>query len=162
MNLRRLVSTITASAVSLLASSHVVMAAAVEEVQQHQEVFRDYAQEALRLAREKVQAATSSGAFGQGVPIFNTWSDTTIIALVLSAVTMGMGLLYYVLKNKSQNAAMRSLPTNQYCGYLAMINNVFLWEHIEIFIQKNELIQKVLLPHVLPHSAKVNKSSFYR
>ena len=38
MNLKRLVSTITASAVSLLASSHVVMAAAVE-VQQHQEVF---------------------------------------------------------------------------------------------------------------------------
>jgi hypothetical protein len=108
MNLRRLVSTITASAVSLLASSHVVMAAAVEEVQQHQEVFRDYSQEALRLAREKVQAATTgSGAFGHGVPIFNTWSDTTMIALMISAVTIGVGLLYYVLKNKSQNAAMK-------------------------------------------------------
>jgi hypothetical protein len=107
MNLRRLVSTITASAVSLLASSHVVMAAAVEEVQQHQEVFRDYSQEALRLAREKVQAATGSGAFGHGVPIFNTWSDTTMIALMISAVTIGVGLLYYVLKNKSQNAAMK-------------------------------------------------------
>ena len=46
MNLKRLVSTITASAISLLASSHVVMAAAVEEVQQHQEVFRDYSQDA--------------------------------------------------------------------------------------------------------------------
>ena len=46
MNLKRLVSTINASAVSLLASSHVVMAAAVEEVQQHQEVFRDYSQDA--------------------------------------------------------------------------------------------------------------------
>ena len=45
MNLKRLVSTITASAVSLLASSHVVMAAAVE-VQQHQEVFQDYSQDA--------------------------------------------------------------------------------------------------------------------
>jgi hypothetical protein len=52
MNLKRLVSKITISAVSLLASSQVVTAAA-EQVQQHQEVFRDYAQEALRLAREK-------------------------------------------------------------------------------------------------------------
>jgi hypothetical protein len=107
MNLKRLPSTITASAVSLLASSHVVMAAAVEEIQQHQEVFMDYSQEALRLAREKVQAATSSGAFGHGVPIFNTWSDTTMIALMLLVSAIGVGLLYYVLKNKSQNAAMK-------------------------------------------------------
>src|SRR5215204_3425092 len=94
---------------SVLASSHVVTATA-EEVQQHQEEFRDYSQEALRLAREKVQAATSSGAFGHGVPIFNSRSDTTS-ALVLSAVAMGVGLLYYVLKNKSQNAAMKVTTT---------------------------------------------------
>jgi hypothetical protein len=67
MNLKRLVSKITISAVSLLASSQVVTAAA-EQVQQHQEVFRDYAQEALRLAREKVQAATSSGALDMEFP----------------------------------------------------------------------------------------------
>src|SRR5215207_1698095 len=106
MNLKRSVSKMTTSAVSLLASSHVITATA-KEVQQHQEELRDYSQEALRLAREKVQAATSSGAFGHGVPIFNTWSDTTMIALMLLVSAIGVGLLYYVLKNKSQNAAMK-------------------------------------------------------
>jgi uncharacterized protein HemX len=109
MNLRRLISIITTSALSLLASVHVAVA---QEIQEHQqEVFRDYSQEALRLAREKVQAATSAGAFGHGVPIMNTGSDLAVMALILSAFAIGAGVLYYVLKKKSQNAVTKVITS---------------------------------------------------
>lgn len=96
MNLRRLISTITTSAISLLALSHLAVA---EEIPQHQEVLRDYSQEVLRLARERVQAATSSGVFGHGVPILNTWTDTTLIVSMLAifAVGVGVGILNLII-----------------------------------------------------------------
>jgi phage terminase Nu1 subunit (DNA packaging protein) len=62
MNLRRSILTITTSAISLLASSQLVVAA--EEVHEYHEVLRDTLEEVLRLARERARAATSSGALG--------------------------------------------------------------------------------------------------
>jgi uncharacterized membrane-anchored protein YhcB (DUF1043 family) len=111
MNLR-LISTITTLAISLLASSHMAVAAVAEEEPQ-QEVFRDYSQEAIRLAREKVQEATSSGAFGHGVPILNTWTDMNMIAILLAvvAVGVGIGIIYYAFRNKNQKTAT-SLVSN--------------------------------------------------
>jgi hypothetical protein len=88
MNLRRLVSTIVTLAISLLASSHSVVAA--EEVHEHQEVVRDYLEEIIRLMRERVQAATSSGPFEHGVPILNTWMDTALMGFLL-AISGGSG-----------------------------------------------------------------------
>ena len=109
MNLRRLISTIiTTLAISLLASSHMAVAAEQEAMYKpQQEVFRDYSQEVLRLARERVGEATSSGAFGHGVPILNTWTDINTIAILLAiiAVSIGVGIIYHVFRNKNQKAA---------------------------------------------------------
>lgn len=105
MNLRRLILTITTSAISLLASSQLVVAA--EEVHEHHEVLRDYLEEVLRLARERVQAATSSGALGHGVPILNTWTDMNLVAVLLAIVAVGGGgaaILYHATK-KNRNIA---------------------------------------------------------
>jgi hypothetical protein len=75
MDLRILISTvITTLAISLLASSHLAVAAAEETMYKPQ-------QEALRLARERVEEATSSGAFRHGVPMLNTWTDMNTIAV---------------------------------------------------------------------------------
>ena len=104
MNLRRLISTITTLAISLLASSQLAVAA--EEVHEYPEVLRDYSEEVLRLARERVQAVTSSGAVGNGVPILNTWTDANMVAVLLAILAVGAGvaILYYALKT-SRNVA---------------------------------------------------------
>lgn len=60
MDLRKLMSAIiTISAILLLASSHLTVAAEEEIQESQQEVFRDYSQEVLRLAREKVEEAAA-------------------------------------------------------------------------------------------------------
>jgi hypothetical protein len=110
MNLRRLILTITTLAISLLASSQLVVAA--EEVHEHHEMLRDYSEEVRRLARERVQAATSSGALGHGVPILNTWTDMNLVAVLLAIVAVGAGvaILYHALK-KNRNIATSMTPS---------------------------------------------------
>ena len=112
MDLRRLISIITTSAISLLASSHMAVAAEEEMPEPQQEVFRDYSQELLRLARERVEEATSSGAFGHGVPIFNTWTDMNLITVLLTiiAVGVGVGIIYHVFRNRNRYAATSLVP----------------------------------------------------
>ena len=114
MDLRKLISTIISiSAISLLASSHLAVAAEEEMHRPQQEVFRDYSQEAIRLARERVEEATSSGAFGHGVPMLNTWTDMNMIAVLLAvvAVGVGVGIIYHAFRNKNEKAAT-SLVSN--------------------------------------------------
>jgi hypothetical protein len=115
MDLRRLISTIiTISSISLLAPSHLAVATAEEAIYKpQQEAFRDYSQEVLRLARERVEEATSSGAFGHGVPILNTWTDMNMVAILLAIIAVGIGvvIIYYALRNKNQKTAT-SLVSN--------------------------------------------------
>jgi hypothetical protein len=82
------------------------LAVAAEEVHEHPEVLRDYSEEVLRLARERVQAVTSSGYVGNGVPILNSWTDANMVASLLAilAVAVGVAILYCALKT-SQNVA---------------------------------------------------------
>jgi hypothetical protein len=82
------------------------MVITAEEVHEHQEILRDYAEEVLRLTRERVQAATSSGALGHGVPILNTWTDMNlvVILLIMVAVEVRVAILYHALK-KYRNLA---------------------------------------------------------
>jgi len=89
------------------------VAAAEEEMHEsRQEVLRDYSQEVLRLARERVEEATSSGAFGHGVPMLNTWSDMNLIAVLLAIVAVGVGvsMLYHAFRKKNRNAATSLVP----------------------------------------------------
>jgi hypothetical protein len=41
------------------------------------------------------------------VPILSTWTDVNIIAILLAvvAVGIGVGIIYYVLRNKNEKAA---------------------------------------------------------
>ena len=73
------------------------MAHAQQQQQQQQQQALDSWSEALKAAQSKVEAATSPGAFGHGVPgLYNIATQELLIAFGVTAIG---GILVYALIN---------------------------------------------------------------
>jgi hypothetical protein len=79
--------------------------------QQQQAQALDPWSEALRTAQAKVEAATSPGAFGNGVPDLQNWTTSDLL-FVFGVVVAGSMLAYTIIKylrNRSKEKVKRDI-----------------------------------------------------